>query len=116
MNEDRRPPTSRRRTRGRSDDGPIRLSDALRVVSERIGAPRPDVLTAVFGRWEDVVGPSMAAHVRPLRLQEDALVVAADHPAWASQVRHLAADILARLQDACGAEEAPRRLEVRVKK
>jgi predicted nucleic acid-binding Zn ribbon protein len=93
----------------------MHVSEALGQVSERLGGPRPDVLTAVFGRWESIVGDAMAAHVRPLRLQQEALVVSCDHPAWATQVRHLAPDILARVQDACGAGPAPERIEVRVR-
>ncbi|HLX87921.1 MAG TPA: DUF721 domain-containing protein [Acidimicrobiales bacterium] len=103
----------RDRRRGSTDD-PVKLSESLRAVSERLGGPRPDVLTAVFGRWEEVVGASMAAHVRPVRLHDDALVVAVDHPAWASQVRHLTPEILDRVRDACGSEHAPARLEIRV--
>ena len=56
----------------------------------------------------------MAAHVRPVRLLDDALVVGVDHPAWASQVRHLAPDILDRVRVACGEGHAPTRLEIRV--
>ena len=36
------------------------------------------------------------------------LVVSADHPAWATQMRHLAPDILARLREVCGAPARPR--------
>jgi len=76
----------------------------------------PDVLGVIFGHWEEIVGPSMAAHVRPQRLRDDTLVVVADHPAWATQVRHLAADILNSVRAACGgAAEGPRNLEVRVR-
>jgi len=85
------------------------------VLSQRMGVAGPDVLSTVFGHWAELVGPSMAAHVRPLRLQQQTLVVSADHPAWATQVRHLATEILARLRDACGAEHAPEHLEVRVR-
>ena len=93
----------------------MRISDALGAVSERLGTPRPDVLAVLFGRWEEIVGPAMAAHVRPARLHEGTLVLHADHPAWATQVRHLTAEILARARDACGAEGAPERVDVRVR-
>ncbi len=85
------------------------------MLSQRMGVAGPDVLSTVFGHWAELVGPSMAAHVRPLRLQQKTLVVSADHPAWATQVRHLATEILARMADACGPEHAPERLEVRVR-
>jgi len=114
--DDPRPPRPPRRDgRGRSGGGPMPLSDALGALTKRLGVPGPDVMTTIFGRWEELVGASVAAHVRPLRLHEGTLVVAADHPAWATQVRHLAPDILRHLRDACGPAEAPERLEVRVR-
>jgi predicted nucleic acid-binding Zn ribbon protein len=100
----------------RFGDGPVPLAESLRVFSERMGTAAPDVLRVVFGHWEEVVGPAMSAHVRPLRLQETTLVVVADQPAWATQVRHLASDVLARLRDVCGSERAPEHLEVRVRR
>jgi predicted nucleic acid-binding Zn ribbon protein len=109
------PPERRRGRRGRNTDGPVPLAEVLGVLSERMGVAGPDVLGAVFGRWEDLVGPTMASHVRPLRLRDGTLVVSADHPAWATQVRHLAADILAKVAAACPPGAAPDRLEVRVR-
>lgn len=102
--------------RGRHLDGPVHLSEALGAVSDRLGGPRPDVLRVLFGRWEQIVGDAMAAHVRPVRLHEEVLVVACDHPAWATQVRHLAPDILDRVREACGERDAPARIEVRVRR
>ena len=101
--------------RGRNTDGPVPLSDVLAALSERIGMAAPDVLAVVFGRWEQLVGPSVAAHVRPLRLHEGTLVLAADHPAWATQVRHLAPEIIAKIAEACAPAAPPERLEVRVR-
>ena len=106
---------ARRDARGRFREGPVRLSDALGAVASHLGAGRPEVVRLVFGSWEDVVGPAVAAHVRPIRVDGDTLIVSADHPAWATQVRHLAPDILARLAAACGDADAPQRLSVRVR-
>ena len=49
----------------------------------------------MFGRWDDIVGANIAAHVQPLRLDEGVLVVEVTDPAWATQVR--------LLSDACAA-------------
>jgi len=99
----------------RRDDGPqpIRLDAALdRVVrSLRAGAVRAEV-AGVFGRWEDAVGPALAAHVRPIRLDRGVLLVEVDDPAWATQLRFLSDDVRARLRTVAGVRVE--RLEVRV--
>lgn len=101
--------------RGRVTHGPVPLVDALGVVAGRLGLGPTDLVTTVFGHWEALVGPALAAHVRPLRLDGETLVVSVDHPAWATQVRHLAPEILERLDDACGGTGAPVRLDIRVR-
>ncbi|MGH9121027.1 MAG: DciA family protein [Acidimicrobiales bacterium] len=50
-----------------------------------------------------------------MRVDGVTLVVSADHSAWATQMRHLAPDILARIRDVCGAQHAVERLDVRVR-
>ena len=59
------------------------------------GRRRSEVLEIVFTRWDEVVSADLGAHLRPLRVDRSALVVAADHPAWATRARLEAADILA---------------------
>jgi len=104
----------RRDDRGRAD-GPVPLAAALDDVARRMGVGRPDQLATVFGRWEELVGESLAAHVQPVRLAARTLVVRVDHPAWATQVRHLAPEILERVRARCAGEDAPDRLEIRVR-
>jgi predicted nucleic acid-binding Zn ribbon protein len=111
----RRGQPPRRDLRGRSTDGPMRVGEALGQVASKLGAGRAEVVGTLFARWTDIVGPSVAAHVRPVRVDGETLVVEADHPAWATQVRHVATDILDRVRDACGEGGAPRRIEVRVR-
>jgi len=56
-------------------------------------------MEAVFARWEDLVGTELGAHLRPLRVDGRALVVAVDHPAWATRARMESGPILARLKE-----------------
>ncbi len=114
--EGRRPARLRRDARGRSTDGPVRLQDALGTVASELGAGRAEVVRSVFSEWESLVGATVAAHVRPVRIDGDTLLVSADHPAWATQMRHLATDVLARVASVCGAAQAPQKLEVRVRR
>ena len=58
------------------------------------------------------MGPAVAAHVRPVRLDQGVLTVEADEPAWATQVKFLSGDIVERL--AVVAQVHIERIEVRV--
>lgn len=52
--------------------------------------------------WVAVVGSEVAAHARPRSLAGDELVVAVDHPAWATQLAFLSETICNRLADQLG--------------
>jgi predicted nucleic acid-binding Zn ribbon protein len=100
--------------RGRRDEGPRRVSETLDAVVRQIAPQSAGEFGAVFGRWEEIVGPALAAHVRPIRVTAEALVVAADHPAWATQVKALGTTVLAQVGEVAG--RAPDRLEVVVRR
>jgi predicted nucleic acid-binding Zn ribbon protein len=66
---------------------------------KRLGVPAtPATMEAVFARWDEVVEGDLTGHVRPLRVDGHTLVVAVDHPAWATRTRMQAAHILARVR------------------
>ncbi|MST32581.1 DUF721 domain-containing protein [Acidimicrobiaceae bacterium USS-CC1] len=81
---------------------PRPVAASLGRVSERLGLGRPTTLGAVFARWEELVGPDVAAHATPRTLRDGVLTVVVDHPAWASSLRLLAADVLGRVSEAGG--------------
>ena len=58
----------------------------------------------MFARWDDIVGANIAAHVRPLRLDEGVLVVEVTDPAWATQVRLLSDRLRGRLSEVVGVD------------
>jgi predicted nucleic acid-binding Zn ribbon protein len=70
------------------------------------------VLTAVFVRWEQLVGADIAAHARPASLRDGVLVVVVDQPAWAAQLRFLTAELLARIRSEADATEVTK-IEIR---
>ena len=51
------------------------------------------------------MGPEIAAHAQPRSLRDGVLVVTADQPAWATQLRYLAPDLLARVRAEAAAAE-----------
>ncbi len=97
----------------RADDDPMPVTASLDALlrSLRGGAGRAE-LRGVFGRWEEVVGPAVAANVRPVKLERGTLLVEVSEPSWATQVRFLADDIRTRVREVTGVEVDT--LEVRV--
>jgi predicted nucleic acid-binding Zn ribbon protein len=81
------------------------------MLSARGWRPRVAV-AAVFGRWAEIVGPQVAAHTNPEAFDDGELVVTADSPAWATQMRLLAPQVLKRLGQELGAGTV-RHLKVR---
>jgi predicted nucleic acid-binding Zn ribbon protein len=67
-----------------------------RLVKAR-GWQRPAAEATVFGAWERVVGPDVAKHSRPVKLEGGELTVEAESTAWATQLRLLAGSLLQRI-------------------
>ncbi len=59
-------------------------------------------LAKVEACWVEVVGPDVAAHVRPRALDDGQLVVGVDHPGWATETAFLAEEILRSLESCLG--------------
>jgi predicted nucleic acid-binding Zn ribbon protein len=55
-----------------------------------------------MGRWDEIVGPGVAAHCRPETFTEGVLTVRADSTAWATQMRLLVPALMSRLADEVG--------------
>jgi hypothetical protein len=68
----------------------------------------------LHGRWEEIVGPEIATHARPVKLSDGRLVVDVDEPAWATQLRFLEAELVTRLRDVGGLTVS--HVEVRVRR
>ena len=48
--------------------------------------------------WQEVVGDDLAKHSHPVRVEGRSLLVHADGPLWANQIRHRYTDFVQRLQ------------------
>ena len=57
---------------------------------------------AVFGRWAELVGADVAEHARPVSLRDGELTVQAVSTAWATQLRLLQRDLLAKIAAGAG--------------
>jgi len=101
--------------RSRGDKGPRSIDTSLDALSNHLGLGNSLGLGRLFARWEQIVGPAMASHVQPVRLDAEVLVVNVDHPAWATEVRHFSDDLLDKVAAATGTPR-PEQLEVRVRR
>lgn len=59
---------------------------------------------AVFGRWEQLVGPELAQRCEPVRLVGGVLVIRAESQAWATQVGYLTGQLTERAEEVLGAD------------
>lgn len=90
---------------GSDRDGrdPTLLADQLdRLVADR-GWKVDVAVGSVMGRWPDIVGPDIAQHVEPVSFTDGVLTVRADSTAWATQMRLLGSQVLARVEEEIGA-------------
>jgi predicted nucleic acid-binding Zn ribbon protein len=56
----------------------------------------------VLGQWPAVVGSEIAEHATPTNLADGVLSVAAESTAWATQLRMMQAQLLAKIAEAVG--------------
>jgi predicted nucleic acid-binding Zn ribbon protein len=88
-----------KRLRGYSGPGPDPrdpqlFGDVLQRLMKARGWERPRAEATVFGAWEKVVGPDIAKHSRPVKLDAGVLTVEAESTAWATQLRLLTGRLL----------------------
>lgn len=91
---------------------PVPISASLDSIMRSLRGTDRIQIGGVFGRWDEAVGEAIAAHVRPVRLDQGVLTVEADDPAWATQVKFLVSTITARLADVAHVDVE--RIDVRV--
>jgi len=96
-----------RRARGYSGPGPDPRDPQLfgsvlsKIVKNR-GWSKPAAEATVFAAWERVAGADVAAHCRPVKLEEGELTIEAESTAWAMQLRLLATRLLKQISAEVG--------------
>lgn len=76
---------------------PQLIGSVLAGYTAEQGWDRPLAEARVFAEWDKLVGPDVAAHCAPVALHGGELRIVAESTAWATQLRLLAATVLARL-------------------
>ncbi|MEU7629982.1 DUF721 family protein [Nocardia sp. NPDC049220] len=84
------------------DRDPQLLSNLTGSIAKNRGWSNKVAEGMVFGRWSGVVGEDIAAHATPVTLKDGVLSIAAESTAWATQLRMLQGQILAKINAAVG--------------
>ena len=93
-----------RLTRDRKDrrDAPTPIADVLRAVLERLPDATRLADHELWAHWDAVVGPTIAAHARPHRLQRGVLTISVDAPEWMQELQFQKQDLRDRLNARAG--------------
>lgn len=94
----------RRRWSGPGPDrrDPQPLGSATRDLAQSRGWSTQVAEGTVLGQWRSVVGEDIASHAIPTRLADGVLSVSAESTAWATQLRLVQAQLLAKIAAAVG--------------
>lgn len=87
---------------GADDRDPLAVGPAVDKLIGEHGWEEDIAVHGVVARWDQLVGADVAAHVRPEHYGDGVLTVRADSTAWATQVRLLAANLVAKLNREIG--------------
>jgi len=98
--------SSRRRWSGPGPDGrdPQLFGAATSDLARSRGWNGKVAEGSVFGRWRAVVGEQIAAHAAPTSLTDGVLTVSAESTAWATQLRMVQSQLIAKIAAAVGDE------------
>lgn len=100
--------SSRAPARGASSGStrdPLLLGEAIQRLLDEQGWRGNAAVAGVLGRWAEIVGAEVAAHVVPdsFDLESGTLVLRADSTAWASVIRMQVATVADRVAEQVGA-------------
>ncbi|GAA3024224.1 DciA family protein [Gordonia defluvii] len=95
---------SRRRWSGSGPDhrDPAPLGSLVGRLAQAPGWQSHVGAATVINSWASIVGEDISAHARPTRLEDGVLHVAAESTAWATQLRYVQRQILAKIAAVVG--------------
>lgn len=95
----------RRRWSGSGPDparDPAPLASTLKNLMKQSVSAGELAKAHVLGRWEAIVGADVASHCQPISLVDGILLVQAESTAWATQLRMLSPQLIARINGEVG--------------
>ncbi len=98
----RRGRPGRRAGESSRQEDPLPFGAALNQLLEERGWRDRVAATTTLDGWDGLVGAEIAAHCHPVSLCDGILTISADSTAWATQLRLLAASLLAQVRRELG--------------
>lgn len=95
-------PRPRKRSSKPSKDEPEALGELLKDVMDTQGWTTEVKLHHLLGGWASLVGEVNAAHSRPETFADKVLTVRAESSTWATSLRQIAPQLVARLNEQLG--------------
>lgn len=97
----------RRSGSGPDERDPQPLEATLARLLAEAGWETPAAVGGIIHGWADIVGARIAAHCVPISFEDGVLTVQTDSSAWATELRHLSAALLSRLNAAVPRRSVP---------
>jgi predicted nucleic acid-binding Zn ribbon protein len=82
---------------------PTPVGDTLEAYLDRRGWGERLRAATAWSRWDEVVGPELAARCEPVRLAGGTLVVRAESQVWATQLRYMLPQLQQKAEEVLGA-------------
>ena len=98
---------------GRRKGTPTPVGDLIGKVLSELGLDGVAKAHQIGARWEEVVGPQVAVHCRPLGIRGEVLELEVDSPVWSQQLQLRKPELLAALERVFG-KDAPKELRFQV--
>ncbi len=92
---------------------PRSIGSLLGPVLADLGLEAASAAFRIAERWDEVVGPEIAKHCRPVEVRKGVLEAVVDSSVWCQQLQMQRPQLLASLREALG-EDAPSDLRFRV--
>lgn len=87
---------------GPDERDPQPLGAVLGELVRKRGWRRSATHAGLFARWDELVGPEVSTHCRPVSFDAGELVLEAESATWATQLRLFKSQILTRLAAGVG--------------
>ena len=74
-----------------------RITEALSRFVDSLAQKKSYQIQLLIYYWQEIVGPSIAGHVRPVRMDFRTLFLAADAPVWANELRYMERELIDKI-------------------